>query len=111
MRGKFVNAIVGLMNLLYGAVVLFFNFYMPNTARATEQELIVINEISSFIFILMIVVLIANFITLLFNYKDKVFLFSYILAIASSSFYFLDFDRKHTYHLKIKAYPLHHTER
>lgn len=92
MRGKFVNAIVGLMNLLYGAVVLFFNFYMPNTARATEQELIVINEISSFIFILMIVVLIANFITLLFNYKDKVFLFSYILAIASSSFYFLDFE-------------------
>lgn len=92
MRGKFVNAIVGLMNLLYGVVVLFFNFYMPNTARATEQELIVINEISSFIFILMIVVLIANFITLLFNYKDKVFLFSYILAIASSSFYFLDFE-------------------
>lgn len=92
MRGKFVNAIVGGMNFLYGAVVLFFNFYMPSTGTATAQELKVINEIYQYIFVLMIVVAIANFITLIFNYKDKIFLFAYVLAILASSFYFLDFN-------------------
>ncbi len=78
------------MNLLYGGLVLFFSFYMPNRAEATAQELKVIDEIYSYIFILMIVVAIANFITLIFNYKNKIFLFSYAIAILASSFYFLD---------------------
>ena len=90
MRGKLVNAIVGGMNFLYGAVVLLFNFYMPSETRATAEEMAVIKEVYNYIFVLMIVVAIVNFITLLFNYKDKVFLFSYILAILSSSFYFFD---------------------
>lgn len=91
MRGKFVNAIMGLMNLLFGALILLFNLYMPNIARATEQEAEVINEISSFIVILLVLVLFTNLIAVVFNYKDKVFLFSYILAIISTSFYFFDF--------------------
>lgn len=91
MRGKLVNAIVGGMNLLYGILVLFFSFYMPSESRATIEELKVINETYNYIFVLMIVVTVANLITLIFNYKDKIFLFSYILAILSSSFYFLDF--------------------
>lgn len=79
------------MNLLYGLLVLLFSFYMPNKAVATAQELKVIDELYLYIFILMIVVGIANLITLIFNYKDKIFLFSYGLAILASSFYFLDF--------------------
>lgn len=90
MRGRFVNAISGGMNLLYGILVFFFSFYMPNKSTATAQELKVINEIYTYIFILMFVVAIFNFITLIFNYKNKIFLFSYIIAIFASSFHFLD---------------------
>ncbi len=92
MKGKLVNAIVGLMNLLYGALVLFFNFYMPNINNATEQEVGLIKQNYTLIFGLLIVVAIVNLVTLIFNYKDKIFLFSYVLAILSSSFYFLDFN-------------------
>ncbi len=92
MKGKLVNAIVGLMNLLYGALVLFFNFYMPNINSATEQEITLINQNHFLIFILLIAVAVVNLITLIFNCKDKIFLFSYILAILSSCFYFLDFN-------------------
>ena len=99
MKGKLVNAIVGLMNLLYGALVLFFNFYMPNINSATEQEITLINQNHFLIFILLIAVAVVNLITLWYYYKmdihnckDKIFLFSYILAILSSCFYFLDFN-------------------
>ncbi len=91
MRGKLVNAIVGGMNLLYGILVLLFNLYMPNVNTATAEELRLINQNNILIFMLMIVVAFANIITLIFNRKDKVFLFSYILAILSSTFYFFDF--------------------
>ena len=40
----------------------------------------------------MIVVAIINLITLVFNRKDKILLLAYILALFSSSFYFLDFN-------------------
>ena len=89
MRGKFVNSLVGGMNFIFGAVVLLFKFYLPDTTTATPQELKVIGEIDTYIFILMIVVAVVNFITLVFNRKDKIFLFSYVIAILSSSFYFL----------------------
>ena len=92
MRGKFVNSLVGGMNFIFGAVVLLFKFYLPDTTTATPQELKVIGEIDTYIFILMIVVAVVNFITLVFNRKDKIFLFSYVIAILSSSFYFLDFS-------------------
>ena len=92
MRGKLVNSIVAGMNFLFGILVLFFNLYMPSSSRATGEELKVINEINKFIFILMIVVAIINLITLIFNRKDKILLLAYILAIFSSSFYFLDFS-------------------
>lgn len=92
MRGKFVNSLVGGMNLIFGAVVLLFKFYLPDTTTATAQELKVIGEIDTYIFVLMIVVAIVNFITLVFNRKDRIFLFSYIIAIFASTFYFLDFS-------------------
>ena len=92
MRGKLVNSIAAGMNLLFGILVLGFNLYMPSSSRATGEELKVINEINKFIFILMIAVAIINLITLIFNRKDKILLLAYILAIFSSSFYFLDFS-------------------
>lgn len=92
MRGKFVNSLVGGMNFIFGAVVLLFNFYLPNEATATVQELKVISEIDTYIFILMIIVAVVNLITLIFNRKDKIFLFSYLIAIFASCFYFLDFS-------------------
>lgn len=92
MRGKLVNSIVAGMNFFFGILILFFNFYMPSISRATQQELKVITEVNRFIFILMIVVAIFNLITLIANRKDKILLLAYILAIFSSSFYFLDFE-------------------
>ena len=92
MRGKLVNSIVAGMNFFFGILILFFNFYMPSISRASQQELKVIAEIDRFIFLLMIVVAIINLITLIANRKDKILLLAYILAIFSSSFYFLEFE-------------------
>lgn len=92
MRGKLVNAIVGGMNFVFGILALLFKFYLPSLSVATQQEIKVVTEVNSYVFILMIVVALFNFVTLIFNCKDKIFLFSYVLAILSSSFYFLDFN-------------------
>lgn len=92
MRGKLVNAIVGGMNFGFGILALLFKFYLPSLSVATQQEIKVVTEVNSYVFILMIVVALFNFVTLIFNCKDKVFLFSYVLAILSSCFYFLDFN-------------------
>ena len=92
MRGKLVNAIVGGMNFVFGILALLFKFYLPSLSVATQQEIKVVTEVNSYVFILMIVVVLFNFVTLIFNCKDKVFLFSYVLAILSSCFYFLDFN-------------------
>lgn len=89
MRGKIVNSIVGGMNLLFGVLILLFNFYMPNIARATAEEITVINETSKYILILTVTVSVINLITLGCNRKDKILLFAYLLAIFSSSFYFI----------------------
>ena len=77
------------MNLLFGLLVLFFNFYLPSISRASAEELKVITEINNYILALTIVVAIVNLITLICNRKDKVLLFAYILAIFSSCFYFV----------------------
>lgn len=92
MRGKLVNAIVGGMNFVFGILALLFKFYLPSLSVATQQEIKVVTEVNSYVFILMIIVALFNFVTLIFNCKDKVFLFSYVLAILSSCFYFLDFN-------------------
>ena len=62
---------------------------MPEASRATTQEATVMNGIYKYIFVLMIAVAIINLITLIFNYKDKVLLFAYLIAILASTFYFL----------------------
>ena len=84
MKSKLVNSIVGGMNFLFGALMLVFRIYLPNINSATIEELKVINEVKRFIFLVMIAVAIINFITLICNRKDKILLFSYLLAIASS---------------------------
>ena len=89
MRGKIVNSIIGGMNLLFGSLILLFNFYMPNIARASAEEITVINETSKYILILTVTVSVINLITLGCNRKDKILLFAYLLAIFSSSFYFI----------------------
>ena len=88
MKGKIVNSIVGGMNFLFGLLVLFYKFYMPEASRATHQETEVMQGIYTYIFFIMIAASIINLITLIFNYKDKILLFSYLIAIAASSFYF-----------------------
>ena len=90
MKSKLVNSIVGGMNFLFGALMLVFRIYLPNINSATIEELKVINEVKSFIFLVMIAVAIINFITLICNRKDKILLFSYLLAIASSVSYYID---------------------
>lgn len=90
MKGKIVNTVVGGMNLLFGLLVLLFNFYLPTISRASAEELKVITEINNYILILTAVVAVVNLITLFSNRKDKILLFAYLLAIFSSSFYFIN---------------------
>lgn len=90
MKGKIVNTVVGGMNLLFGLLVLLFNFYLPTISRASTEELKVITEINNYILILTAVVAVVNLITLFSNRKDKILLFAYLLAIFSSSFYFIN---------------------
>ena len=77
------------MNFLFGLLILFYKFYMPEASRATAQEASVMNSIYQYIFLIMIAVALLNLITLIFNYKDKALLFAYLIAILASSFYFL----------------------
>ncbi len=88
MRGKIVNSVVGGMNLLFGILILLFNFYMPAISRASAEELKIINENNMYILILTVIITVINLITLLFNRKDKILFFSYFIAIISSAFFF-----------------------
>ena len=90
MKSRLTNAILGLMNFLFGGLIVFYSFYMPELNRATENETIVVNELYKYIFILMIVVLIINLIAIFFNRRDKILLLAYAVSIISSSFYFFD---------------------
>ena len=90
MKSRVVNAIVGLMNLVFGGLVLFYSYYIPDMGRATEQEAKIASEIYQYIFVLVIIVAIINIITLFFNRKDKILLFAYGVSLLSSCFYIFD---------------------
>ena len=92
MRGKIVNSIVAGMNFLFGLLILFYKFFMPEASRATSQEASVMNGIYQYIFYIMIAAILVNLITLIFNRKDKILLFSYLIAIIASSFYFFKIE-------------------
>ena len=49
MRGKIVNSIVAGMNFLFGLLILFYKFFMPEASRATSQEASVMNGIYQYI--------------------------------------------------------------
>ncbi|MBR3133145.1 MAG: hypothetical protein IKG42_03630 [Clostridia bacterium] len=80
----------GLMNILFGLLVIFYSYYIPDMGRATENQKSVATTLYGYIFILMIVILIFNLVTLFFNRKDKILVLAYFVAIISSSFYFFD---------------------
>ena len=80
------------MNLLFGLLVLFYKFFMPEASRATAQETTVMNDIYRYILFIMIAVAIINLVTLIFNHKDKALFFAYIIAILASSFYFFKME-------------------
>lgn len=90
MKSKLINSIVGGMNFLFGILMLVFRLYMPNENNATIEEIKVINEVKIFILIVMIAVAVINMITLVCNRKDKILIFSYLLAIASSISYYIE---------------------
>ncbi|MBR3153165.1 MAG: hypothetical protein IKF52_06185 [Clostridia bacterium] len=80
----------GLMNILFGSLVLYYTYYIPDLGRATESQKSVATTLYGYIFVLMIVVLAFNLITLFFNRKDKVLVLAYFVAIISSAFYVFD---------------------
>lgn len=90
MRSRITNAILGLMNFVFGGLILFYSFYIPELNTATENEAIVANDLYRYIFILMIIVSFINLIALFFNRKDKILVLAYVVSIISSSFYFFD---------------------
>ena len=49
MKSKFLNAVAALMNFLFGVIILTYSFIAPNEARATANEIVVMNQIHLFI--------------------------------------------------------------
>lgn len=92
MKSKFLNAAAALMNFLFGVIILTYSFIAPNEARATANEIVIMNQIHLFILLVLICVTIADFILLINNRHNSIFLFAYIISILASSFYIFEFD-------------------
>ena len=92
MKSKVLNAVAALMNFLFGVVILCYSFIAPNVTRASQNELIVMNQISLFTLAILIVVAIANLILLIANRQNSVFAFAYVISIIASAFYIFKID-------------------
>lgn len=87
MRGKIVNLCIGLMNLLFGALILTFTLVIPqDKTLLTVQENIVVVNIARAINISVIVVAIINIIQSYNHKSDTTFNTAYIIGFFSISF-------------------------
>lgn len=87
MRGKIVNLCIGLMNLLFGILILVFTKYVPqDKTLLTVQENIVVVNIIRAIYVLVIAVAIVNIVQSYHHRNDTTFNSAYIIGIFSISF-------------------------
>lgn len=90
MRGKIVNLCIGLMNLLFGVLVLIFTIYVPqDKTLLTVQENIVVINITRAINVLVVAVAATNIIQSYHHRNDTAFNTAYIIGIFSISFIFI----------------------
>lgn len=87
MRGKVVNLCIGLMNLLFGVLILIFTKYVPqDKTLLTVQENIVVVNIVRAIYVLVIAVTAVNIVQSYHHRNDTTFNTAYIIGIFSISF-------------------------
>lgn len=90
MRGKIVNLCMGLMNLLFGVLILVFTLYVPqDKTLLTVQENDVVANIVKAIYILVIAVAVVNAVQSYHHRTDTTFNTAYIVGIFSISFIFI----------------------
>ena len=90
MRGKIVNLCIGLMNLLFGILIVVFTIYVPqDKILLTVQENIVVTNIVRAINIVAISVSIINIVQSYHHRNDTTFNTAYIIGIFSISFIFI----------------------
>ncbi len=89
MRGKIVNLCIGLMNLLFGALILTFTIYVPQdkTLLTVQENIVVVNILRS-IYVVLVSVVITNIIQAYNHRNDTTFNTAYIIGIFSASFIF-----------------------
>lgn len=90
MRGKIVNLCIGLMNLLFGALIIFFTLYVPqDKTLLTVQENLVVTYITRAIYLVMFFVVIIDGVQSYNHRSDTTFNTGYIIGIFALSFIFI----------------------
>lgn len=90
MRGKIVNLCMGLMNLLFGGLILIFTIYVPqDKTLLTVQENNVVVNILRAIYVVLVAVVGTNAVQSYHHRNDTTFNTAYILGIFSISFIFI----------------------
>ncbi|MGN1298657.1 MAG: WG repeat-containing protein [Candidatus Scatovivens sp.] len=90
MRGKYVNLSMGIMNILFGILIIVFQIYVPqDISDLTVQENQVTNVISISIKILLIIISIINFIAFYNNKMESGFKSGYKITLFSLSYFIL----------------------
>ena len=90
MRGKYVNLSMGIMNIVFGILILVFQIYVPqDISQLTVQENQVVNIISISIKILLVIMSIINLIALCNNRMESGFKSGYKIALFSLSYFVL----------------------
>ncbi len=87
MRGKIVNLCIGLMNVLFGALILEFTLYVPQdkTLLTVQENFVVVNIVRA-IYLLVTAVTIINVVQCYHHRNDTTFNTAYIIGIFSISF-------------------------
>ena len=90
MRGKYVNLSMGIINILFGILILVFQIYIPqDISELTVQENQVVGTISILIKALMIIISIMNLVALYNNRMESGFKSGYKITLFTLSYFIL----------------------
>lgn len=90
MRGKIVNLCIGLMNVLFGILIIVFTKNVPlDKTLVTVQENLVISYVLIGMYAVMGIIAVINAIQSYYHKSDTVFNTAYVIGIFSLSFIFI----------------------
>lgn len=90
MRGKITNLCIGIMNVIFGLLVVFYTIKVPqDKTLMTVQENNVVTYVSIGIYIVLAVIAVINAIQIYNHKTDTVFNTAYVLGLFSISFIFI----------------------